>query len=348
MEVGGIAMRMRSGIWIAATVLLACVVGAFSQTQVQQNVPTFSVSVDLVKVPITVFGLNGAPIQELSRDDFRVYEDGQPQEIRNFNIDSNPVSVILLLDTSGTVTKEWKQIKEAAEGFSEALAKGDRISVITFSDEVELTMDWSDDAKQVHRALGKVQLGLRTDLYDAIFESAQTQLKDIDGRKAIILLTDFLNNQSIVGYQEAVQAVVQSQASLYIVSKTMMVREAARTQRRVVILNDIYQRLFGDRNYIDEFFDKKETQMTELAEKTGGRCYFPADYNQIKGVYKQVAQELRNQHYLTYVSESTKPVNSYHNIRIDYLQPASKLIYRKGYYFKPSPLFSPRESLRQR
>jgi VWFA-related protein len=209
-------------------------------------------------------------------------------------------------------------------------------------------MDWSEDTRQVRRALGKVELGLRTNLYDAIFESAQTQLKDVEGRKAIILLTDFLNNQSIVGYQEAVQAVVQSQASLYIVSKTMMVREAARTQRRVVILNEIYQRLFGDINYIDEFFDKKESQMTELAEKTGGRCYFPSDYNQIGGVYKQVAQELRNQHYLTYVSESMKPLNSYHNIRIEYLQPASKMIYRKGYYYKPNPIFSPREGLRQR
>jgi VWFA-related protein len=334
--------------WITTTVLLACAIGAFSQTQVQQNVPTFSFSVDLVKVPVTVFGLNEAPLQELNRNDFRVYEDGQLQEIRNFSIDSNPVSVILLLDASGTVTKEWKQLKEAAEGFSDAMAKGDRISVITFSDEVELTMDWSENLKQVRKALNKVQLGLRTNLYDAIFESAQTQLKDVEGRKAIILLTDFLNNQSIVGYQEAVQAVVQSQASLYIVSKTMMVREAARTQRRVVILNDIYQRLFGDVNYIDEFFDKKEAQMTELAEKTGGRCYFPADYNQIKGVYKQVAQELRNQYYLTYVSESNKPRNSYHNIRVEYLQPAGKLIYRKGYYFKPDLIFSPRESLRQR
>ncbi len=326
-------------------------IGAYLPAQVQQNVPTFSVSVDLVKVPVTVFGMDGAPIQELNRNDFRVYEDGQPQQIRNFNIDVNPVSVILLLDSSGTVTKEWRQIKEAAGGFADALAtpsKGDRISVITFSDEVQLVMDWSQDIRQVHRALGKVKLGLRTDLYDAMLEAAQDQLKNIDGRKAIILLTDFLNNQSVVGYQEAVQAIIQSQASLYVVSKTMMVREAARTQRRVVILNDIYQRLFGDYNYIDDFFAKKEAQMTDLAEKTGGRCYFPLDYNQIKGVYKQVAQELRNQYYLTYVSESNKARNSYHRITVEYLPPSSKLIYRKGYYFKPDPIIGLREGMRQR
>jgi len=343
-------MLKGSRIRIVMMVLLACClcIWAYPQAQDQQKVTTFSVSVDLVKVPITVFALNGAPIQDLNRNDFRIYEDGEPQQIRNFNIDTNPVSVVLLLDSSGTVVKEWKQIKEAAEGFSGALYKGDRISVITFSDDVQLVLDWSEDTRQVRKSLGKVQLGLRTNLYDAMLEAAQDQLKNIEGRKAILLLTDFLNNQSIVGYQEAVQAIVQSQASLYIVSKTMMVREAARTQRRVVILNDIYQRLFGDGNYIDEFFAKKEVQMTDLAEKTGGRCYFPINYNQIKDVYKQVAQELRNQYYLTYVSESTKARNSFHRITVEYLQPSSKLVYRKGYYFKPDPIFSPRDGMRQR
>ncbi|RPH35300.1 VWA domain-containing protein, partial [bacterium] len=295
------------------------------------------------------FGETGVPVTDIRRDDFRLYEDGQLQKIRSFNVDTNPVSVVLLLDCSGTVEKEWKQIKEAAVGFAEALSKGDRVSVITFSDEVELTLNWTEDLKQVRKSLNKVQLGLRTNLYDAMFEAAQNQLKGIEGRKAIILLSDFLNNQSLVGYQDAVRAIIHSQASLYIVSKTMLVREAARTQRRVVILNDIYKRLFGDGgDYIEEFFEKKEAQMTDLAEKTGGRCYFPANYNQIRDVYQQVAQELKHQYYITYVSESAKVKNSYHNITLEYLQPSSKLIYRKGYYFDPDPLFNPRSSIRQR
>jgi Ca-activated chloride channel family protein len=343
-------MMNRARRWISATVLFFCclAIGIAIHAQARQNVPTFSISVDLIKIPIAVFGLNGAPLLEISRKDFRIYEDGKQQQIQNFGVDTNPASVVLLLDTSGTVTKEWKQIKEAAEGFAEALSKGDRISVITFADDVQLLLDWTEDTRQVRKALGKVKLGFRTDLYDAMFEASQTQLKGIEGRKAIILLTDFLNNQSLVGYLDAIKAVMQSQASLYIVSKTLMVREAARTQRRVVILNDIYQRLFGDANYIDEFFAKKEAQMTDLAEKTGGRSYFPSNYNQIKDVYKQVAQELRHQYYLTYVSESAKDRNSFHNISVEYLQPASRLIYRKGYYFKPDPIFSSREIMRQR
>ncbi len=341
-------MQRHSGLLIPSIALLVCcfciVVSLRAQTP--QKVPTFSVSVDDVKIPITVIGENGAPLQDLRRGDFNLYEDGKLQRIQTFGVDTKPISVVLLLDTSGTVEKEWKQIKEAAEGFADALSRGDRISVITFADEVQQALDWTADTSKVRKTLKKVQLGLRTDLYDAMLQAAQDQLRGIDGRKAIILLTDFLNNQSITGYQDAVRAVVQSQASLYIVSKTAMVREAARTERRVIILNDIYTRLFGDTNYINEFFARKEAEMKELAERTGGRCYFPADYNQIKDVYRQVALELRNQFYLTYISETPKVANSYHRITVEYLQPSSRLIYRRGYYFKPDPVLDLREATR--
>jgi VWFA-related protein len=341
-------MQRRSGIWVLLmTVLAGCpCIAAYLQSQIPQNIPTFSVSVDLIKIPITVIGEDGAPIQDLYRNDFHIYEDGKLQQLRSLSVDPNPVSVVLLLDSSGTVEKDWKQIKEAAGGFADALSSGDRVSVITFADDVQQALDWTSNTGQVRKVLKKIEVGLRTDLYDAMFEAAQDQLRGIDGRKAIILLSDFLNNQSVMGYQDAVRAVVQSQATLYIISKTVMVREAARTERRVVMLNDIYHRLFGDADYIDEFFDRKEAQMTDLAEKTGGRCYFPPNYNMIKDVYKRVAQELRNQYYLTYISEQTKEANSYHRITVEYLQPSSRLIYRQGYYFKPDPIFDLRAPVR--
>jgi Ca-activated chloride channel family protein len=324
------------------------VIAAFTQSQTQQKIPTFSVTVDLIKVPITVFAEQGGVVRDLRPSDFWIYEDGKRQQIRSLSMDTNPVSVVLLLDSSGTVEKELKQIKEAAEGFADALSRGDRISVITFADEVNEVLDWTEDTKLVRKALRKIELGLRTSLYDAMSYASQDKMGGIDGRKAIILLTDFLNNQSLTGYQEAVRTIIQSQASLYIVSKTVMVREDARKQRRVVILNDIYRRLFPDSNYIDEFFTKKEAEMTDLAEKTGGRCYFPTSYNQIKDVYRQVAAELKNQYYITYISDQTMEPNSYHRITVEYLQPSSKLIYRKGYYYKPDPLFRLRLPNRRR
>jgi VWFA-related protein len=293
----------------------------------------FSVSVNLVKVPISVFSQNGNMVTDLLKEDFRVWEDQTSQDIRSFGHDANPVSVVLVLDTSMSEKSELKKIKEAAEKFAAALAPGDKISLITFDDEVYRALDWTDDPKKLRKALGKIEPGFRTALYDAMYLAAADQLMGVEGRKAIILLTDCLNNQSNVDLNAAALSIVQSQAALYVVSKTVIAREQAKRERRVVMLSDIYRRLFGDHDYIEEFFSKREAEMANLSERTGGRCFFPTDYDQIKNVYAEVAHELKSTYYLTYVSNQNLPPNSYHRISVEYLKPAGKLIYRKGYYY---------------
>jgi Ca-activated chloride channel homolog len=294
-----------------------------------------AVSVNLVTVPISVFDAKGNLASGLQNEDFRIWEDQAAQEIRSFGLDTNPVSVVLLMDTSGTEKSELKKIKEAAEGFVDALGAGDRISIITFNDQVYRNLDWTDDLKKVRKTLNKVRSGLLTALYDAMYLAASEQLKGVEGRKAIILLTDCLNHESLVGWKEASLSIVQSQASLYVVSKTIMVREQAKRQPRVVMLNDIYKKLFGEGNYVDEYFGKLEKEMADLSERTGGRCFFPEDFDQIKNTYSEVARELKSKYFLTYISNQNLSPNSYHRISIECLKPSSRIIFRKGYYFKP-------------
>jgi Ca-activated chloride channel family protein len=310
---------------------------AFAQIQ-DPKAPTFSVSVNLIKVPITVFDEHNNMVTDLRRNDFRLWEDGVSQQIRSFGLDTNPVSVVLVLDTSATVKQELKKMKEAAEDFAAALSNDDRISVITFDDDVSLILNWTDNMKLVHKALRKVDSGVRTALYDAMYTAAHDQLQGIEGRKAIILLTDCLNNQSSIGFTDASRSVINSQATLYVVSKTAMAREEARRERRVIMLSDIYKRLFGDDNYIEEFFQRREAEMTDLAEKTGGRCFFPTDYGQITGIYGEVGRELKSKYFLTYVSNQEKKPDTYHRIALEYLPPSSKITYRQGYYYEPKPI----------
>jgi Ca-activated chloride channel family protein len=306
-----------------------------SETQDKASAP-FSVSVNLVKVPISIFNEKGQMITDLRKEDMRVWEDQSLQQIRSFGIDSMPVSVVMLLDTSTSGKKERNKIRDAAREFTRSLSPGDRVSLITFDDQVRLLLDWTEDMNKVRKKLGKLESGLRTALYDAMYLAADEQLKDIEGRKAIILLTDCLNNQSLVGFQEASLKIVQSQASLYVVSKTALVRRDAKKERRVIMLNDIYKKLFGeDENYIDQFFNRKETEMADLVDKTGGRCFFPEDYDQIKDNYSEIAREMKTKYFLTYVSNQDLPPDSFHEISIEYLKPFSKINYRKGYYYLP-------------
>ena len=309
-----------------------------SETQDKTSTP-FSVSVNLVKVPISIFNEKGQMITDLRKEDMRVWEDQSLQQIRSFGIDSMPVSVVMLLDTSTSGKRERNKIRDAAREFTRSLSPGDQVSLITFDDQVRLLLDWTEDMKKVRKKLGQLRSGLRTALYDAMYLAADEQLKDIEGRKVIILLTDCLNNQSLVGFQEASLKIVQSQASLYVVSKTSMVRRDAKKEQRVIMLNNIYKKLFGDdENYIDEFFNRKETEMADLVDKTGGRCFFPEDYDQIKDNYSDIAMEMKTKYFLTYVSNQDLPPDSFHEISIEYLKPFSKINYRKGYYYLPVKL----------
>jgi hypothetical protein len=78
--------------------------------------------------------------------------------------------------------------------------------------------------------------------------------------------------------------------------------------------------------------------MSSLAERTGGRCFFPSDYDQIRGEYKEIAAELKSKYFLTYVSNQEKAPNTFHNIALQYRPGASKMTYRKGYFFEPAPI----------
>ncbi len=335
-----VTIRMMRFKMLAPAILVAFIaVQSRPAIQENQTAPTISVSVNLVKIPISVFDQRGNLVAQLRSGDFRIWEDQVPQQIRSFGVDTNPVSVVLLIDTSMSGKSELKKIKEAALEFAEALSREDRVSIIGFDDEVYRALDWTNELKKVRKALGKLRSGIRTALYDAMYYAAVEQLKGIDGRKAIILLTDCLNNESRVGFRDASMTIVQSQASLYVVSKTAIVREQATKERRVVMIADILKRMFGDdEDYVAEFFKKKETEMTELSEKTGGRSFFPTDYNLLKDIYSEVARELKSKYYITYVSNQNLQANSYHTISIEYLEPASKIVYRKGYYHQPPPI----------
>ena len=321
---------------LALFTLFVLSAGVMLPAMQDRDTAKFSVSVNLVKVPISIFDDRGRMVTDLRRENFRVWEDKTLQEIRSFGLDTKPVSVVLLLDTSESEIKDLNKIKDAAKEFTRVLSGGDRVCVITFDEQVNLILNWTEDMKKARQALEDIRPGFRTALYDAMYLAAKEQLMDIEGRKAIILLTDCLNNHSRIGFKEASLKIVQSQASLYVISKTVLIRKEAKRDRRVIMLSDIYKRLLGsDHNYIDEFFNRKEVEMTELAENTGGRCFFPGDYDQIKKDYSEIATEMKSKHFLTYVSNQALLPDTYHQISIEYLEPSSRMTYRKGYYYRP-------------
>ena len=130
-----------------ALAFFTCLFSVPGRTSSQdKQIPTLTVSVNLVKVPISVIDNQGLLVTDLRKENFRVWEDQALQEIRSFGLERNPVSVVLVLDTSNTGKSELKKIKEAAEAFVDTLSEEDRVALITFDDEVKrVTIDVATD-----------------------------------------------------------------------------------------------------------------------------------------------------------------------------------------------------------
>ena len=173
-----------------------------STTQQPGQDETVRLRAEEVLLNVTVMDAYGHQATELVKDEFIVAEDGQRQDIASFLVSSVPVNVVLMLDASGSVVSEINSLRDAAMHFVNQLGPEDRISVIEFHSHVELIQDWTAKAEDVRHALswrfkpGMVQTKNgsftygSTALYDAVYSACDEQLAKIEGRKAIILLTD--------------------------------------------------------------------------------------------------------------------------------------------------------------
>ena len=296
-----------------------------------------------VLLNVTVLDSYGHQATELIKDEFIVAEDGQRQDIASFLISSVPVNVVLMLDASGSVVSEINSLRDAAMQFVSQLGPEDKISVIEFHTNVELIQDWTAKADDVRHALswrfkpGMVQTKQgsftygTTALYDAVFSAADEQLAKVEGRKAIILLTDGDDTSSKVTYEQALTSIVKSGSVVYVISKA----------RAFIHELDKYRgkagRVFGggtaqQADVYAERFERAERIMTDLAERTGGRIFSPLEDREMKDVYGQVARELKNQYIITYIPKNLEHDGRLRHIKVFLSRPGYAARTRDAYY----------------
>ena len=267
-----------------------------------QQAASFRVAANYVKVPVTVFDEKGKLLDDLDRENFEVLDDGEPTRIINFVRDLAPINVLLLLDSSGSLKDELEEIKQAALRFAQSFTRDDQISIISFSDETVLLTPWTNRLGRLRKGLKKLKKGYRTAIYDALGQTIESHLNEVKGRRVIILLTDGLDNESVTPYDQILGRLIESQITLYIVSRTRLVDDKVRDSERVHFLNQVMRNVLQeDGDFVDDYFKKKETAMVNLAESTGGRALFPEVLAELGNTYSQVASELKHQYLLTFL-----------------------------------------------
>ncbi len=279
--------------------------------------------VNMVTVPVTVRKPGGGFIKGLPQSAFHVAEDGEEQEILLFAPEAVPTRIAVVLDISGSVRTEWGSIKFATKKFLENLKPEDEFALVTFNTQVRLKMDWGRKFDRVDPVLTSVYCKDQTNLWDAIYLTATDVFKGIKEKKAIIIMSDGLDNNSSVSYDEALQAAIRSEAAIYVVSKTEAVRQ--------LILFDMAQQRIYD-NIPGEVFVQADLALRKLAYETGGRVLYPNSFGQLGNIYAEVDDELRNQYTIGYVSTNQVKDGSYRRIQVLVDAPGSVVSARPGYY----------------
>ncbi len=305
------------------------------QPQPVEDPGGFKIGVDVSQVflSVTARSPGGGFYKGLTREDFQVYEDGVPQEIVNFVQENVPVSVVLLVDSSGSTRHSQASIRRAALHFAGSLGPEDRVAIITFNSDPRLILQWTNDLGNIELALESIYAKGSTVLNDALYVTFDDLLRDVEGKSAVILLTDGIDYGSRVGMEEAVELAVRSEALVYVASKldeywANAVRLRMEYTRRGRLV---------PRELKDGYILSARRSLERIASLTGGRVLEAEAFSSLTEVYAEVADELKNQYYLSYIPTNTGKDGKWRRIEVR-ARPGVVVRTRTGYY---APLETP-------
>jgi VWFA-related protein len=315
---------------------MACLLGVLvaipalpQQPAVQESEPTIKVDVDLVNVLFSVHNKQNGLVGNLSKDDFTLYEDGRQQDIRYFTRETDlPLTIGLLVDVSLSQRNLIEIERRAAyQFFAKVLRPKDLAFLISFGAEAELLQDYTNSAKLLEHGLDDLKVnsqvgGLHpgpvptattpkgTILYDTVYLSSTEQLKGQVGRKAIVVITDGVDQGSHYKIEQAIKAAQLADAIIYAI------------------------------DYLDPsaygygFFGGSggEGVLKRMAEETGGRALKVDRHRTLDDIFKEIQDEMRSQYSIGYVPSNGAKDGSFRKIDIKTHEKDLRVQARKGYY----------------
>ena len=234
--------------------------------------PTFKSGSRVVPSYVTVTDANNRLVTDLTRDDFEILDNGRPQEITIFDNEVRPISAVVMLDTSISMTDRLKDLYDGAEQFLMRLLPHDRASVGAFSDKIEFATDFTGDRNSLIAALKHLDFGNETRLYDALYASLD-QLVKVEGRKVILLFTD---GKDFGSRQRSGPAL-----------------ERARTEEVMIYGIGLETEFFNGQSMVRS---KPDSILNRFAGETGGGFFDLKKNADLGTAFTRIAQELRSQY----------------------------------------------------
>lgn len=283
------------------------------QPKAPAGMPDYSLSVNvpLVSLDAIVLTKDGQFIPGIKKDNFRVMEDGVPQQIVNFGQTQAPITAVLLVEFSNSNYAFMSDALRASYAFADSLRKDDWVAIIEYDMQPHILLDFTQDKNKVYGALNMLRIPgfSESNLFDALVDTLD-RLDRIQGRKVLVIVGSGLDTFSRITYDKAMKRVKESQnVTIFTVSTGEAFQIWAEG------------RLYGSMREMD--FLQAKNQLRTFAEMTGGRAYSPRFEGEMPGIFQDIGQSVRNQYTLTYHPTNKALDGSYRKLKVELVDPAT-------------------------
>lgn len=316
------------------------------------------VSTTLVTVPVSVLDRDGKYVPNLRKENFRIYEEGQEQEVAYFASVEKAFTVALVIDTSGSTISKLEEIHDAAIAFVNQLRPEDTVMVVSFNDRVRLLCEPTTDRYAIQSAIRRAEPGDGTKLYDAVDFVINERFNRIKGRKAIVLFTDGVDTTSRrASYESTTRDAEELDALIYPIRYDTYQDTVGRLggggmggrRRGGVSIADILGGILSGGNVVigsggggggggancrgctREEYERGEAYLRELAQRTGTRVEEAGDGRNLSQAFSVIAEELRRQYSIGYYPKSQAQAGQRRQIRVRVNQPNMVVRARDSY-----------------
>ncbi len=281
----------------------------------KNGIYTLHENVDEVLLSCTVIDEKGRPVEDLTQQDFRVWEDNAPQRISSFRHQDLPVSMGILVDNSGSMRDKRTAVNDAAMNLLRESNPKDAAFIVNFNDRAYLDQGFTSDLVALHRGLAHFDTRGTTALYDAVAASADELAKHAKFEKQVLLIvSDGADNASRLSEQEAIRRVQNLGGPV------------------VYTIGLLY-------DASPQEYQRARESLQTLSDDTGGIAYFPRALDDVDKIASEVAEDIRNQYTVGYHSTKPASLGGYRVVHVEVIGPhRGKLTVRtrRGYYAKPA------------
>ncbi|HUJ48913.1 MAG TPA: VWA domain-containing protein [Bryobacteraceae bacterium] len=281
---------------------------------VPEGLPTFKSDVTTVQLDVAVLDNKGNFIPNIPRGNFRVLEDNVPQQLASFSTNADaPMTIAMVVEFNAQFQQYWSEgwyeTLVATYGFVETLKPDDYLAIVAYDLKTEILSDFTTDRQKTQEAMQRLRIPgfSESNMYDALVDTAQ-RMSNIEGRKAILLVSTGRDTFSKLTYDKARKALQEAGVPIYALS----IMQAFR------LMMDPYM---GPMQRMD--FLQADNQLNTFCRETGGQAFFPRFLAEYGNIYQTIGAALRNQYSIAYHPSNQAKDGSFRKLKVELVDPAN-------------------------